>query len=94
MLLCTCGPLLLHPPSYTHTLSLSLSIYLTTQQIRTVNKRCLTCDCELSFYGPKPTICGKDLCVFQYENLGLGLSLVTEVSRNGAVLDLLISLLW
>lgn len=53
---------------------------------------CLICDQALSCVGIKPTICSAPICIFRYEELGLGLELSAEIQRDPDMIDLLISL--
>jgi poly [ADP-ribose] polymerase 6/8 len=41
--------------------------------------------------GVKPLICSAPLCNFQYEEIGVGMSVIAEIKRDPAVADLLVS---
>lgn len=64
---------------------------------KTLNKRliccgehCMLCDKPLIVPGVKPTICDSEMCVYQYEQLGLGTDL-HMIKHDPSVADLLIS---
>lgn len=54
---------------------------------------CLVCHCKLDddLEAIKPYVCNKDLCLFQYMNLGFGPSIEHEIITQPHVVDLLIS---
>jgi len=66
-------------------------VHFLEDKLRTVNERCLVCDCELDVVGMKPQACNDDLCTFRYDELGIGLSLDAEIIRSPELVDLLIS---
>ncbi|WOO81842.1 Poly [ADP-ribose] polymerase 8 [Vanrija pseudolonga] len=51
---------------------------------------CMMCDAEFTHPGVKPTICGKQLCAYQLETLGLGADL-SLFDVDPAVADLLVT---
>lgn len=51
---------------------------------------CMMCDEELPFPGVKPTVCDRDLCAYQLDNLGLGADL-SLFDTDYMVADLLIT---
>ena len=52
------------------------------------------CDKALRFVGLKPAICNSPMCMFAYEQNGLGLDVASELRTNPKVSDLLISMFY
>lgn len=57
-----------------------------------LDSKCIVCSARLPFSSLKPSICDSGLCSFQYEEIGLGFDLETEIMIRPEVTDLLISL--
>lgn len=55
-------------------------------------EKCLLCQFPLDYNCIKPTICNGKLCQMQFSTMGIGFSLENEITNNGKVTDLLISL--
>ena len=53
---------------------------------------CVNCDQELPIIGMKPTTCNKQLCYFQYTELGLQSNLLEDIRRDTITFDLLVNL--
>lgn len=54
--------------------------------------RCVNCDQNLPIIGLKPTTCDKQLCYFQYTELGLQSNLLEDIRRDTITFDLLVNL--
>ena len=55
-----------------------------------LSDHCCICRAPLE-PGVKPSVCNKDLCKFQYMQLGIGSSLYQEIKNNPLVVDLMVS---
>lgn len=44
--------------------------------------------------GIRPVVCGRNICIMGYEDLGVGIDLQREVIANPLIIDLFISLLY
>jgi hypothetical protein len=69
-------------------------VHLIEGEIRTCGCRCLICNENVPYPGIVPLVCGKELCVMSYEELGVGVDLHDEILRDPSLLDLLISLFY
>src|SRR5690606_36014946 len=61
------------------------------QTIVTCTITCMICNSRLEYAGFKPVVCNDRLCLYKYEELGLGVDLSSEIRNNPEVTDLLIS---
>lgn len=61
--------------------------------IRRCTVACQICDADLKMQVARPTVCDADRCVFQAEELKLGVDVEAEVLQRPAVVDLLLLLL-
>jgi hypothetical protein len=61
-------------------------------QVQSLDSHCFICGDELPYSSIKPSICDKELCSFQHEEIGVGFDLETEIKVRPEVTDLLISL--
>jgi hypothetical protein len=59
--------------------------------IATCTTSCMICDGPLEYGGSKPVVCDKELCVYKYEELGLGADIAAEIRNAPEIVDLLIS---
>jgi len=57
----------------------------------TLCANCLICHRLLDHPGFKPTVCERDSCVTEHEQLGVGVNLAAEIVNSPEVVDLLIS---
>lgn len=62
------------------------------KELPQICQKCLLCHCPLDYNCIKPTICNGKLCQMQFSTMGIGFSLENEITNNGKVTDLLISL--
>jgi hypothetical protein len=59
--------------------------------IATCTITCMICNKMLEYAGLKPVVCNSRLCLYKYEELGLGVDLAAEIRNDTHVVDLLIS---
>jgi len=60
--------------------------------IKNCASRCVICSETLSFPGIKPVACDKPLCVFSYEQYGLGVDIESQILKYPDLVDLSITL--
>lgn len=60
--------------------------------VKKSHQLCIVCDEDIKSYGSRPSVCGKGLCSYTYDTLGLGFSLAAELIRDERTIDLFISL--
>lgn len=64
------------------------------REVSSFSSRCMVCACEMQHTGLRPAICGSSVCAMGFEELGLGMGLGAEISKDPHVADLLISALF
>lgn len=57
-----------------------------------ITTRCMMCDSDLEIESVIPTICNKELCIFQYTQLGIGISLEYFTNNYREVSNFLLEL--
>ncbi|KAL9658327.1 hypothetical protein ABK040_015647 [Willaertia magna] len=60
--------------------------------IKASPSKCLICGGNLPFEGIKPMCCENQLCIFSYEQYGLGVDLESSIKKIPDIVDLLISM--
>jgi len=80
------------PAGSSHSLPLLAMQFLLRHFVRCTDF-CLVCHCKLDddLEAIKPYVCNKELCLFQYMNLGFGPSIEHEIISQPYVVDLLVS---
>jgi len=77
------------PPTNTH-LFLDVANELVGNTMR-CTKTCVICNKPLAFEMLKPSICDSPLCLYSYDQYGLGVDVAAIIKSKGQVVDLLIS---
>jgi hypothetical protein len=65
---------------------------LLEETVKHCSANCLICGDSLPHAGIKPVVCDKPLCLFSYEQYGLGVDLESEIIKHPDIVDLMVTL--